>query len=253
MRLAVDRIATSTFVRLAAFAITLAAPTRSRGSLRNHRLPGLWIPCFVFRSDRHYDGLPAATGGVALRIARPIISGMRGTTAFPQAPTRSILAGIPSTTLAGMGSFEKECTSPAGARLCANCCRQHSTRRSCEVSGRKAAIQTRSRIWAAPRSAACMQFQIASYPSAAKSPSTRANHAPRPPESSSETFSTTATPGRTSPIIRAKCVQRPERSPSMPSRSPASDKSWHGKPPQIASTAIPSAASRSAVSSRMSW
>lgn len=98
-----------------------------------------------------------------------------------------------------------------------------------------------------------MQCHSASYPISARSPRTRPNHPPgRPdgPPSRFETFSRMMNSGRRSPASRAISDHSPLRVPSpMPACAPATLMSWQGKPPVMTSTAIPSAARRSAVSS----
>ena len=79
------------------------------------------------------------------------------------------------------------------------------------------------------------------------SPSTRLNQSPRSPLSRFVTFSKIAYRGRSSLIRRAHSDQSPLRSPSIPAPFPATLMSWHGKPPVMTSTPIPSVASRSAV------
>lgn len=84
-----------------------------------------------------------------------------------------------------------------------------------------------------------MLCQIASYPSAAKSPRTRPNHWPGcslGPASRFATFSTKRIFGRRSPDNLTISDHKPDRSASMPARSPALEMSWQGNPPQITST-----------------
>ncbi len=74
--------------------------------------------------------------------------------------------------------------------------------------------------------------QLVSYPSAARSAWTTS----RPRRRSAATFSTKTSPGRRWRTASATDPQRLERAPVMPSRLPASEMSWQGKPAVTMST-----------------
>lgn len=87
------------------------------------------------------------------------------------------------------------------------------------------------------------QSHVASYLSAERSPRT----SPIPRLSKPGTFSTMTNRGRSSPMRRPYSDHRPDRAPSRPARFPAWLMSWHGNPPQMTSTPIPSLERASAV------
>ena len=93
-------------------------------------------------------------------------------------------------------------------------------------------MKTRRRSVGSPNLNAGSTSHSASNPHSARSPRTT----PIPRLSNAATFSTTTNRGRSSRMIRAYSFQSPLRSPSMPTRFPASLMSWHGKPPQRTST-----------------
>jgi hypothetical protein len=209
-----------------------------------------------------------------------MISGICGTTAFPRACIRSTRSGIPSSPLPRTGEPAPSSPGKAGAALRASPSHGLIARASspivpaCSRRGKSCAVcvgmigqhlrplrlallppadvkrltpcavgvgndpDTISPMWSAPTARAGMLCHSASYPSAAKSPRTRPSRIRR---SNSATFSTMTKRGRSSPIRRAYSRHRPLRASCSPERSPASDMSWQGNPPQMQSTEIPSA------------
>lgn len=112
-----------------------------------------------------------------------------------------------------------------------------------------ATIQTRSPMNGNPTSRPRSTRHSASYPMAASDPRTRSI----PRASNSATFSMMMTRGRISPTKRAYSRHNPLRSPSSPlPLTLAIETSWHGNPPQIASTSMPSRRRSSAVRVRTS-
>ena len=88
-------------------------------------------------------------------------------------------------------------------------------------------IQSLSRMWGAPSSAAERQRHAASYPSASRSRRTTS----RPSLSSPGEFSAKTHVGLTSPPMRDISFQSPDFSPLMPALLPSGLQSWQGKPP----------------------
>lgn len=149
----------------------------------------------------------------------------RGTqTALPSDRSRSMRLsnrlGIPSATRKSSGSNSSQTFS--GKRAPAN----HSPARfpfsPCPSNPSPwglATIQSLSRWCFAPTWEAGMQCHSASYRIAAKSDSIRPNQSPPSPLSKFGTFSSNATFGLASPIIRTNSLHKPVRSPSNPDRS----------------------------------
>lgn len=83
---------------------------------------------------------------------------------------------------------------------------------------------------------------------------TLAKSYPPPLDKAPSTFSQQTQSGATSSATRTNSKNRRDRSPSKPARPPATERSWQGVPPMTRSTSVtPSAASRSRVTSAMSW
>ena len=92
-------------------------------------------------------------------------------------------------------------------------------------------IQSLSRMWGAPSSAAERQRHSASYPSASRSRMTTSS----PSLSSPVEFSAKTHVGLTSPTMRDISFQSPDLSPLMPALLPSGLQSWQGKPPHTTS------------------
>lgn len=90
----------------------------------------------------------------------------------------------------------------------------------------------RLRRWGAPASAADSTHHSASNPSSASAPSTRSS----PRLVIAGTFSKNTHRGPTSRTTRSSSKKRPLRAPSRPAPLPATEMSWHGKPPATRST-----------------
>jgi hypothetical protein len=151
---------------------------------------------------------------------------------FVRAPAASRARGVGSSFIrpwSGGGQLEADpqavpggdalAVSPRAARWS---CRPRSAlaavSRMLPASGKYARMKTRSRRWGAPTSEARRLVQFASYPSAARSPSTR----PRPLLRRAATFSTTTSFGRSTRMPSAMVSQSPLRVPyAMRNAGPA--------------------------------
>jgi len=93
----------------------------------------------------------------------------------------------------------------------------------------------------------CQSFSVAGKRLGLDDP--RGNLAPIHPSRSSVLFSTMMNLGRISQTMRRYSNHSPLLSPSRPRPEPDVERSWHGNPPQMTSTEIPSSRRTSAVSS----
>lgn len=150
------------------------------------------------------------------------VAATRGTCPLPRALILSTRAATPSATRPRSGSVGHPPPAASTPQPCFP-----SSPSCCALGGDNLASQElatshmRSRLWGAPASDADIQHHPASYPISARSLMTTAS----PLETRSGEFSTKTNRGRISPMIRAISRHSPERSPSIPAPSPATDMS----------------------------
>ena len=220
-------------------AASAAAGRRRSASVRRARC-GVVRPAVALAEDRL-----SATVGVGSSVAvgdrRPVRQRSAGGLASPGStgpaaraardPVRRrtpTAVGVGSSAVAATGRLDQvgQAVLVAGAFAVTGArCRQRRHPRRC---GRRrvASRNSRSRRWAAPMSDARRHIQLVSYPIAARSAWTTSS----PRRRRAATFSTKTSCGRSTRTASATAVHRLECSPVMPTRFPALEMSWHGKP-----------------------